>query len=259
LPTPNLVAEPVVSVVIPFFNRTELMIRAVRSVLAQTYSNFEILAVNDGSTDSDATLVEFFAVDRRIVYIKLDSNIGRADARNAGIRSAKGQYIAFLDSDDTWEPEKLDEQMAEMLRNGWQFSHTSYVRHDERTGKTRVVRSGRVNYRFPLVAFHCRLALPSVVLDRSILNGLGFRSDMAFSEDTHLWLILSKRTVLHGIDRPLANIYVAERTDALNKRMQIEALPYAREAMVGHPFYLAVHSVYCVVRWIQVQIVGLWR
>jgi len=255
----NVVSGPLVSAVIPFYNRTELTIRAVKSVLAQTYSNFEILAVNDGSTEDDSALAKFFSSNSKITYIKLEANLGRAEARNFGIRSSKGQYIAFLDSDDTWEREKLEVQMGEMLRNGWHFSHTSFYRHDARTGQTRLVRSGSRDYAFPMIAFYSRIVTPSVMLDKNILSGLSFRPDLKFAEDGLLWLLLSKRTILHGIDRPLTNVFIGHQTDALNKAVQIGALQIAKEGLAGHPLYLALHAVFRIARRIQLEIIGLWR
>lgn len=249
---------PLVSVIIPFFNRIGLAQRAVRSVFAQTYPNIEIIVVNDGSSESDAALVELFSGRSDLVYIKTGKNVGPGQARNIGIQSSKGRYIAFLDADDSWEEDKLKIQVCEMLTKGWSFSHTSYYRHDTTSGQTKIVRSGSRNYVFPLAAFSCRIATPSVVLERALLSDRSFRSDLRFGEDTFLWLALSKRTTLYGIDRPLTHVFTGDLTTATNATIHSETLQVAREGLEGHRFLLVVHAVYRVFRKVQKQMSRPW-
>lgn len=99
-----------VSVIIPTYNRSTLLARAIRSVQRQTYPHLEILVVDDASIDNTPEVVKNFD-DPRIHYIRHNSNRGGSASRNTGIRAATGEYIAFLDDDDEWEPEKTEEQM----------------------------------------------------------------------------------------------------------------------------------------------------
>ena len=108
-------SEEKVSVIIPTYNRETTIARAIRSVIDQTWPNFEIIVVDDCSTDHTREIVEGIG-DDRIRYIYLEQNGGASRARNTGIRHAECEYIAFLDSDDEWLPEKLEKQMHEMLR-----------------------------------------------------------------------------------------------------------------------------------------------
>ena len=105
--------RPLVSVVIPTYNRAHVLKRAVDSVLAQTYENIEVIIVDDGSTDNTGEVVASMT-DRRIGYI-LRENAGACSARNAGASVSKGEYIAFQDSDDIWHADKLEKQMKVML------------------------------------------------------------------------------------------------------------------------------------------------
>ncbi|GAH74960.1 unnamed protein product, partial [marine sediment metagenome] len=102
--------KPTVSVIIPTYNRAYLIGRAIQSVLNQTYQDFEIIVVDDGSTDDTEEIVRSFK-DKRIGYVRHEKNKGAAAARNTGIKAAKSEYIAFQDSDDEWLPEKLEKQM----------------------------------------------------------------------------------------------------------------------------------------------------
>jgi glycosyltransferase involved in cell wall biosynthesis len=102
--------SPVVSVVIPTYNRAHILGRSLGSVLAQTFQDFEVIVVDDGSTDNSEEIVRSFS-DARVRYLRHESNKGGSAARNTGIRAAKGQYVAFQDSDDEWLPEKLAIQL----------------------------------------------------------------------------------------------------------------------------------------------------
>ncbi len=105
------VKSPVVSIIVPTYNRAQLLPRAIRSVLRQTYANFELLIVDDGSTDETAAVVARAFSDPRITYWRLPNNSGVGAARNHGLEQARGRFIALLDSDDEWHPEKLELQV----------------------------------------------------------------------------------------------------------------------------------------------------
>jgi len=102
--------KPMVSVVIPTYNRAHLLGRAIKSVLDQTYQDFELIIVDDASTDNTKEVVKRLD-DPRIRYVRHEENRGGAAARNTGIKTARGQFIAFQDSDDRWLPDKLEKQM----------------------------------------------------------------------------------------------------------------------------------------------------
>jgi len=111
-----------ISVIIPTFNRADFLRKAIESVLSQTYRGFELIVIDDGSTDNTYEIVSEFK--NNIVYIK-QKNIGAASARNTGIKRAKNKFLAFLDSDDCWDKEKLAIQIDEMQKNpSYLVSHT---------------------------------------------------------------------------------------------------------------------------------------
>ena len=120
-----------VSVIMPTYNCAEYIAESIRSVQAQTYENWELLIVDDVSTDDTAQAVAPFLSDERIRFICLAENGGPAAARNEALRQARGAYIAFLDSDDLWMPDKLERQIAFMEENGYFFSCTGYRKMDE--------------------------------------------------------------------------------------------------------------------------------
>lgn len=120
--------KPFVSVVMPAYNAAEYIEEAVMSVRNQTWEYWELLVIDDGSTDTTSQIMEKMAAeDSRISYIKNEENMGVARTRNRGMDLCKGDYIAFLDSDDIWHPEKLEKQIKCMEENRADLSYTSYA------------------------------------------------------------------------------------------------------------------------------------
>jgi len=117
---------PLVSVVLPTFNRAATIERAVRSVLAQTFDDLELIVVDDGSTDDTAERIAAFE-DVRLRYVKLEKNGGAAAARNVGIGEARGKWVAFQDSDDEWLSEKLEMQMKRLAETGYSACYCGRV------------------------------------------------------------------------------------------------------------------------------------
>ena len=116
-----------VSIIMPAYNCAKYITESIASVTAQTYTNWELLIVDDASTDNTQQVVEALAQsDSRIKYIRLEKNSGAAVARNTAIEKADGRYLAFLDSDDLWYPEKLKKQLEFMQENGYSFTCTTY-------------------------------------------------------------------------------------------------------------------------------------
>ncbi len=115
-----------VSIITPSYNTAKYITDTIDSVLKQTYENWEMIIVDDCSTDNTDDVVQAYLTDTRIRYLKNEKNSGAAISRNYALREAKGKWIAFLDSDDTWAPEKLEKQIAFMKQNDYKFTCTDY-------------------------------------------------------------------------------------------------------------------------------------
>lgn len=115
-----------VSIIMPSYNTAKFIPETIESVIKQTYTNWELIIVDDCSTDNTDEVVKPFLTDERIKYLKNEKNSGAAVSRNYALREAKGKWIAFLDSDDLWLPEKLEKQIAFMEKNGYKFTYTDY-------------------------------------------------------------------------------------------------------------------------------------
>lgn len=116
-----------VSIIMPSYNTAKYIAAAIASVQNQTYTNWELVVVDDCSTDDTDKVVKPLLSDARIRYLKNEKNSGAAVSRNRALREAKGKWIAFLDSDDIWVPEKLEKQIRFMEQNGYAFTYTDYM------------------------------------------------------------------------------------------------------------------------------------
>lgn len=120
--------DNLVSIITPSYNSSRFVRECIDSVLAQTYQNWEMIIVDDCSTDGSADLIrDIISEEPRIRLVALDKNVGAAEARNIAIAMAKGRFIAFLDSDDIWIPEKLEHQIGFMETNGYAFTFGAYI------------------------------------------------------------------------------------------------------------------------------------
>ena len=113
--------EDLVSIIMPSYNTEKYIAKSIKSVLTQTYQNWELLIVDDCSTDNTDKVVEPYLADSRIRFFRNEQNSGAAVSRNRALREAKGRWIAFLDSDDLWKPEKLHRQINFMQENNYHF------------------------------------------------------------------------------------------------------------------------------------------
>ncbi|AEF17822.1 glycosyl transferase family 2 [Thermoanaerobacterium xylanolyticum LX-11] len=215
--------EPLVSVVIPFYSRVDWLIEATESVLAQTYKNIEIIIVNDGSPEKISEFLERYSSKITYVY---QENKGAAAARNVGIKLSKGEYIAFLDADDVWMPNKLELQISMMIeKNSW-WSHTNYVTFGLGK-KEKIIDVSNFNGDiFPLCIISSPIATPSVVMRKCIFidnPNIRFDETMKYGEDSMLWLQVSIKYKLLAIHQPLVKVRIRGSNSALMAYSQIKA------------------------------------
>ena len=133
--------EGLVSIIMPSWNTGRFIAESIDSVLKQTYTNWELLIVDDCSTDNTDEIITSYK-DNRIKYFKNEHNSGAALTRNKAMREAQGEWIAFLDSDDLWNPEKLEKQINFMKENGYVFSYHDFEKIDEESKPLNVYVTG---------------------------------------------------------------------------------------------------------------------
>lgn len=200
----NMQDNGLVSIIMPTWNCADFISESIHSVLAQTYQNWELLIQDDCSKDNTYEVVKpYMEVDSRIKYECNPKNSGAAITRNKALRRAKGRWIAFLDSDDLWMPEKLEHQLKFMVENGYAFSYTGYEEMDEKSHATGISISGpnHVN-KFGMYAF-CWLGCLTVMYNREKI-GLLQIADIKKNNDYAMWLKVVQMEDCYMLDEYLA-------------------------------------------------------
>ncbi len=207
--------SPLVSVVIPSFNRLQFTVRAIESVLDQTFCDYEVIVVDNGSTDDSATYIaRHYGTSIRLV--RLHTNQGRSIPRNVGVQEARGPFIAFLDSDDLWLPNKLELQLPVLERDpnvGLVHSFSEVIsdagnRMRRETGRRlRLHRDAiRRGYTYEQMSFRCVLFTSTILVRKKILEAVGgYDTNMPILEDWDLYLRLSLVAEICAVEEVLVS------------------------------------------------------
>lgn len=245
--------EILVSIITPSYNSSEFISNTINSVLSQTFHNWELIIIDDCSKDNSIEVIsQWCEKDSRIQLIQLTENSGAAVARNKGIEVARGRYIAFLDSDDKWLPDKLEKQLQFMRDNQYNFTFTAYnkVNPDgDYLGELGVPH--RIKYSDLLKK--CEIGCLTAMYDTEEL-GKVYMPLIRKRQDLGLWLKLLKQTeYAFGLNQVLASYTVRNDSISSNKRKaaiytwklyrEVEALPLYKAA-----YYFSHYAVNGVLR-----------
>lgn len=237
-------SEYLVSVITPAYNCAQYIEDCIESVLKQTYSNWEMIIVNDKSTDNTQEVIEkYISQDSRIKLYNQEVNTGAAVARNKAIQLSKGRFIAFLDSDDKWKPDKLEKQIPFMLENKYAFTFTSYeIMNDNKENKKKIFRApSEITYKQYLK--NTIIGCLTVVMDKEILGEI--KVEVGHLEDVLTWMsYLKKGHTAYGLDENLAEYRVVQNSVSSNKFKNAKRyyLCLRNEQQLSMP-----NSIYCQV------------
>lgn len=219
-------STPKVSILLPTYNRGHLLGRAIDSVLNQTYTRYELIVIDDGSTDHTRQVVKGFK-DVRIQYFKHYENKGISAARNTGLDAATGKYIAFIDSDDEWLPKKLEMQMASFENAGSHVGvvYTSTLLLDAQ-GWSRMPKAGAKKLQGDIhetLLTENIIPMPSVLMRKACFDQVGlFDENLYQAGDYELWLRISRKYKFMYIATPLMIKY--SQPDGLSNAHNLDPL-----------------------------------
>lgn len=214
------ILNPIISIITPTYNAEKYIEETIDSVINQSYTNWEMVIVDDGSTDGTVNIIRDYQDKyNKIKLIVLSKNQGAGIARNTAIEKANGRYIAFLDSDDQWLPEKLETQLRYMQKNQIAFSFSSYNRRQTDESGIHVIKKVEVpktaNYQQLLKK--CAVGCLTVMIDTSLTGKIAMKNIRA-RQDYALWLELTRKGFLaHGIPDVLAIYRVRGNSISSNK------------------------------------------
>lgn len=215
--------DGLVSVIIPVYNSESYIGKTIESALAQTYKNFEIIIVDDCSTDLSAQIIQKYCKKYSNIYYYLQpQNQGVAVARNRALELAKGQYVAFLDSDDLWYPDKIERQLGLMDATNTPFSYTAIKMINENDQVIRDKRKIPMYADYQMILRNTLIATSSVVIDRKKIGA--FKMPLRRSgQDYATWLmILHNGICARGIDEALVQYRVGRHSLSSNKFKSIK-------------------------------------
>jgi glycosyltransferase involved in cell wall biosynthesis len=248
---------PQVSVIIPTRNRSDFLRAALSSVLKQTYQNFEIIVVDDASTDDTATVVASFN-DERIRFLQHETNKGGSAARNTGIHASKCDYIAFLDDDDEWLPDKLRKQMEVLVASPPEVGgvYTGCLDVDKASGKVirQRIPTKRGNLFRDLLIQNCVGGTSTMLLRKVCFQQVGlFDESLPRSQDYDLWIRISQEFLFECVQEPLFKYNIHGRKISTDLRavkgLDLLATKYASYPLSKRLYsndYLDFGILYCL-------------
>lgn len=210
--------QPLVSVIMPCYNMERFISYTIDSVQRQTYSFWELLIVDDASTDQTAaTIRKIAAQDNRIRFVEKPTHSGIADTRNQCIQMAQGHYLAFLDADDLWHPEKLEVQLQFMTEQKIGFCYSSYDCIDENGASLNKIIKAANNLNYEQYLRNTIIGCSTVMVDIQKVGSISV-PDFRTSEDTATWLdLLKKGFVAYAINLPLTSYRIRKNSASSNK------------------------------------------
>lgn len=227
-----------ISVIIPTYNRARLLPRALQSVLNQTFSEIEVIVVDDASTDNTEQIVASMT-DSRIWYVRLDHNSGACIARNIGIQAAHGKWIAFQDSDDEWLPDKLEKQFAQLQETGADvvfcaFKHYGTDGEKQYTFPHAHVQPGRITYEQLL--FENLVSTQTILGKRECFEQTPFKPNFPRLQDWEMMLRMVQRYDVRYFNDVLVRLY--EQPDSISRQPELalaalEELRYMHGNAIG--------------------------
>ena len=212
-----------VSVITPVYNVEKYIDKTLKSVFSQTYEEIEIVLVDDCSKDNSAKIISSFQENHpEIVYYLQPKNMGAGAARNKALELASGQYVAFLDSDDLWIPEKTEKQINLMEKKNCPFSYSAIEMMDEEGKKIKGKRNIKTTCDYKYLLHNTIIATSSVIIDRKVLGD--FRMPLRRGgQDYATWLsLLRNGTIACGINEALVRYRVGRNSLSSNKFKSIK-------------------------------------
>lgn len=228
--------DALVSIITPAYNCEKTIKETIDSVLLQTYENWEMIIVDDSSTDNTLNILcELSNTDHRIKIYHLKNNSGAAAAKNYAIEMASGRYLAFLDSDDLWKKEKLTKQISFMQKNNCCFSYTGYEFFHCSSDKNRRALSVPKSVTYKKYLGNTIIGNSTVVIDRNYIPG--FKFENGYLEDVLTWMFyLKKGFIAFGIDENLMSYRVYHESKSGNKFKNAKRYFYCLRKIQKIPF-----------------------
>lgn len=210
-------SNSLVSIIVAAYNCEKTIAETIESVINQSYQNWEMIIVDDCSIDNTVSIInEYIVKDNRVKIFSLEKNSGASVARNRAIKESSGRYIAFLDADDLWKPEKLKKQIEFMKNNNYSFTFTAYETFHDSSDMIRTVFSVPDSVSYKQYLKNTIIGNLTVVMDKNQIPDITIQN--GFLEDSLTWMYyLSKGYIAYGLNENLASYRVTPNSKSGNK------------------------------------------
>jgi len=220
--------DPSVDVILPNYNKGKHLKEAINSVIAQTYRNWNLYIIDDNSTDNSIQIIDKFLNLKNIKVVKLYKNKGPSFCRNYAMRISKAKYISFIDSDDTWYPNKLEKQIYFMKKNNLNFTYTDYVPFFESNGMKKFIKKTFLKNSFDFKSFtkNSSINTTTMIITRSILNCHRFRKIQLLEDYLFKCKLLKSSNVAKKLPESLAYYRILDKSRSSRRLQNIYWLWY---------------------------------
>ena len=241
--------DGLVSIIMPNYNCENFLEETINSVLIQTYTNWELLIVDDCSTDSSVEIIKNYCIkDERIKLFVNDKNSGAAASRNKALREAAGRWIAFLDSDDLWLPTKLETQITFMENNGYKFSYTAYMQVNEETRPLNIFVVGPEKISSKKMFRYCYIGCLTVMYDCSDIGVVQISPEIANGENDYaIWLKVVKKHPCYYIDKVLS-LYRVRKNSLSHKHAKLKLIKNHYRLFRISEHRNVLNAMFCTIR-----------
>lgn len=225
--------EDLISIITPVYNGEDFLDRSIKSVLSQTYQNWELLLIDDGSEDDSARIIERYLEDDRIKFLKNDSNSGISATRNKGINNSSGECIALLDQDDEWFPDKLQKQVKVLNGLGYDYGliysnlEVRFDNGDVTERKKEIEPKSTIIENLELMLLRNLISSPTVLIRKEVLDEVGLFDDSIKwgGDDYDLWIRIAHKYKFFYIDEVLCIRHEHQQNySADKKRMMLRTI-----------------------------------
>lgn len=236
--------KKLVSIIIPFFNEEYYLYETLNTVFNQTYKKWELILVNDNSTDNSVNKIKNFIKDKRIKLIHNKHNFGPAKSRNIGLKHVKGEYICFLDSDDLWHPQKIEKQLNFMIKHKLNFSCSNYQPFRNLKKKLKIIKLKK-KISFEDFIYDTSIATSAMMIKRSIQKNIFFNENFYF-DDYVFKLDLLKKTFCYNINLNLMYYRIKNKSISSNKIKNFLEVWKTNRKYNKFSIYKSLYSISCI-------------
>ena len=208
-----------VDIILPNFNKATYLKEAVDSIFEQTYENWKLYIIDDCSTDKSKIILEKFKNSEKVKIIYLNKNMGPSFCRNYGIRISSSKYISFMDSDDYWTKDKLQEQISFMEKNNFKFTYTDYIPFFEKNGKKKFINKTNLKSSLTFEDFILNTSIntTTMIISRTILKHLKFKKLKKLEDYLFKCEILKQNIAAHKLNKSLAFYRILNKSRSSHK------------------------------------------